>query len=63
VKSLRKKTPNNGTIVVLIATEAEVAVLIEALDIALLDPTDPSHRDTNEYGNLRVDLLQARYGK
>lgn len=62
MRSLRPKNPNNGNVVVLFATQNECDALIEAVEAALRDPVNPTHRDTNEYSNLHVDLVQARYG-
>lgn len=59
VRSLRPKNPNNGNVVVLIATASEIEVLIEALDAKAFRENET---DGAKYGNLRVDLIQARYG-
>ena len=56
MKSFRPRTTNAGLFVVLIASDAELSALIEAVNVA-------SQRfDDDRYANVRVDLMQARYG-
>jgi hypothetical protein len=44
-----------GLVIMLLVSDEELAVLIDAVDSA------PRHEST-EYCNLRVDLMQARFG-
>ena len=56
MKSFRPRTSDAGLFVVLIASDAELSALIEAVNVA-------SQRfDDDRYANVRVDLMQARYG-
>jgi hypothetical protein len=49
--------------VVLIASNAELEALIDALNVAIdEDPVNAVKRDMNDYTNLRVDIRQARFG-
>ena len=57
MKSLRPRTSDAGLFVVLIATDAELSALIEAVNVASQRFTD------DRYASVRVDLMQARYGK
>lgn len=57
MKSLRPRTTDAGLFIVLIASNEELGALIEAVNVA-------SQRfDDDRYTNLRVDLMQARYGR
>ena len=57
MKSLRPRSADAGLFVVLIASDAELSALIEAVNVA-------SQRfDDDRYANVRVDLMQARYGR
>lgn len=56
MKSLRPRTSDAGLFVVLIASNEELLLLINAL-------ATTAACDTKELQNLRVDLMQARYGR
>lgn len=48
-----------GVVVKLIASEEEVATLIDSLDAALVDPVNPARRGIRDFEALRVDLQQV----
>lgn len=56
MKSLRPRTVDAGLFVVLIASDEELSALIEAVNVAT------KRFDDDRYANVRVDLMQARYG-
>lgn len=58
MKSLRPRTADAGLFVVLIASDEELGILIDALNAI---PREGGQYDTID--NLRVDLMQARYGR
>ena len=63
MKSLRPRTADAGLFVVLIASDEELEILIDALNVAIdEDPVNAVKRDMNNYTNLRVDIRQARFG-
>jgi hypothetical protein len=55
MKSIRKQTLNGKHVVVLVATEDEIEMLIEAMDHDV-------DSWTTEQGHLRAALVRARYG-
>lgn len=64
MKSLRPQTADAGLFVVLIASNAELEILIEAMDDSITpDNSSRVMRDDAPLQNLRVDLMQARFGR
>lgn len=61
MKSLRPRTADAGLFVVLIASDEELVMLTEGISAAItLYPLKPEEETARQ--NLRVDLMQARYG-